>query len=110
MSRDVAHELRTFEESLSQLELLQRSLGKSSLDSEKTDEILTAMRVAVEEMHVAQEEMTQQNEELRDARVQIEAERQRYRELFERAPDGYLVTDPAGIVVEANRPAARMLD
>jgi two-component system cell cycle sensor histidine kinase/response regulator CckA len=37
-------------------------------------------------------------------------ERQRYRELFEFAPDGYLVTDIAGIILEANRTIGDMIE
>jgi diguanylate cyclase (GGDEF)-like protein/PAS domain S-box-containing protein len=38
----------------------------------------------------------------------VEEERQRYRELFDTAPDGLLLVDPAGIVIEANPAAATM--
>ncbi len=50
-----------------------------------------------------QEKIRQQNEELRAAR-------QRYRELFEFAPDSYLVTDPQGVIKEANQVASTMLN
>ncbi|CAA9401470.1 hypothetical protein AVDCRST_MAG94-5938, partial [uncultured Leptolyngbya sp.] len=40
----------------------------------------------------------------------MEAERQRYQELFEFAPDGYLVTDAQGKIQEANLAAARLLN
>ncbi|GET37100.1 sensor histidine kinase [Microseira wollei] len=39
----------------------------------------------------------------------IEAERRRYQELFELAPDGYLVTDGEGGILEANCAAANLL-
>ena len=39
----------------------------------------------------------------------VEAERRRYRDLFDFAPDGYLVTDPGGVIAEANRAAAALL-
>ena len=71
---------------------------------------LEALKVALEEMHVAEEEMKQQNEELEIARTRAEIERQRYHELFELAPDGYIVTDVAGIIREANRAAANLLN
>jgi len=48
---------------------------------------------ASEELQIAIEELQQQNEELAFAQAAAEAERQRYQELFEFAPDGYLVTD-----------------
>jgi PAS domain S-box-containing protein len=43
------------------------------------------------------------------ARHLVEAERQRYQDLFEFAPDGYLVTDAKGTIREANRAAAELL-
>ncbi len=43
------------------------------------------------------------------ARKQAEDERDSYRALFELAPDAYLVTDPAGTILEANRAADTML-
>lgn len=40
----------------------------------------------------------------------LESERQRYRDLFEFAPDGYLVTDGQGIILEANQSAVCLLE
>ena len=71
---------------------------------------LEELKVALEELHVAEEEIKQQNEELEIARTRAEIERQRYHELFEFAPDGYIVTDDAGIIREANRAAANLLN
>lgn len=71
---------------------------------------LEALRVALEELRVAEEELREQNEELMSARHSIEQERQRYQELFEFAPDGYLVTDIYGVVQEANQVAAVLLN
>jgi len=55
------------------------------------------------------EELEAQNEELIEARRALEAERQRYQALFEEAPDGYLVTDARGTILEANQAAAALL-
>ena len=75
-----------------------------------TPEVLAEFQTALEELQVAQEELRAQNEELAIARVAVEAERQRYYDLFEFAPDGYLVTDEAGKIQEANSVAARLLN
>jgi len=64
---------------------------------------------ALEELRVAEEEMRVQNEELGRGRLRLEAERQRYQDLFDFAPDGYLVTSLDGTILEANRAASRML-
>ncbi len=66
--------------------------------------------IAAEELQVAVEELQQQNEELADARKKLAAERQRYKELFEFAPNGYLVINELGMVEEANRAAAELLN
>jgi PAS domain S-box-containing protein len=76
---------------------------------EALKEALEAFSASVEELQVAGEELRQQNEELTQAQEVIEAQRGRYRDLFEFAPDGYLVTDPAGIIHEANRAAVDLL-
>lgn len=70
---------------------------------------LEELTATVEELRVAEEEMRAQNEELLLAHGRIEAERHRYQDLFEFAPDGYLVTTPDGKVLEANRAASDLL-
>ncbi len=65
---------------------------------------------ALEELRVAGEELRTQNEELVAAREEVEGESRRYQDLFEFAPDPYLVTDPSGMIREANRAAAVMLN
>ncbi|MGE0682093.1 MAG: sensor histidine kinase [Candidatus Binatia bacterium] len=72
--------------------------------------ILEELGAALEELHVAQAELQQQNEELIATRHVIETERRRYQELFEFAPDGYLVTDAQGVIREANLAAATLLN
>ncbi|HEY9658590.1 MAG TPA: ATP-binding protein [Allocoleopsis sp.] len=73
-------------------------------------ECLQELCVALEELHIAEEELRQQNETLIEARYQEELERQRYQELFEFAPDGYVVTDIYGKILEANSIAAKLLN
>jgi len=70
------------------------------------EELLAAM----EELQVAEEQLLQQNEEPVATGYSMEAERQRYQDLFEFAPDGYLVTDPEGTILEANHAAASLLN
>ncbi|MEH2240525.1 hybrid sensor histidine kinase/response regulator [Nostoc sp.] len=57
---------------------------------------------AFEELHIALEELKIASEELQATRMVVEKERQRYQELFDFAPDGYLVTDIYGTILEAN--------
>jgi PAS domain S-box-containing protein len=67
------------------------------------------LRTALEELRTAQEKLQQENLELRASRDALEAEQQRYQDLFEFAPDGYLVTDCHGNIEVANRAAAVLL-
>jgi PAS domain-containing protein len=62
-----------------------------------------------EELRSQNEELFVTLQELADARDTIEAERQRYRDLFDFAPDAYLVTDINGKISEANRAAGGLL-
>ena len=66
------------------------------------------LETVCEELNVAEEELRTQNEELDRTRRVAEEQRQRYRELFDFAPDGYLVTDPDGVIREANLAAAQL--
>ncbi|MDZ8108626.1 MAG: PAS domain S-box protein [Nostoc sp. DedQUE12a] len=71
-------------------------------------EVNQELQLALEEFRTAQEELHQQNEELLAARELVELERQRYQNLFDFAPDGYLVTNTAGIIQEVNHAAATL--
>jgi PAS domain S-box-containing protein len=62
-----------------------------------------------EELLVAEEELRQQNDEILSSREGLEQERQRYRWLFDFAPDAYVVTNRHGMVRDANRIAVDML-
>ena len=55
------------------------------------------------------EELRLQNEELLAIRTSLERERQKYYELFELAPDAYLVTDTRGFIRESNAAASHLL-
>jgi PAS domain S-box-containing protein len=48
--------------------------------------------------------------DLQDAAELVLEERRRYRELFDFAPDGYVVTDHAGTIYAANRAMGELLD
>ena len=74
------------------------------------DASLSHLETVLEELRLAYEELQQQNQALVDYRQQLEAERHRYQELFNLAPDGYLVTNATGIIQEANVALATMLN
>jgi PAS domain S-box-containing protein len=75
----------------------------------RLEERTAELTSAYEELRVIDEELRQQNEELIASRWRVEAERARYQELFDLAPDGYLVTDLYGVIQEANHAASQLL-
>ena len=91
-------------------ELLDHNGKLSTPQQDRLTEALEELQVTLEEMGVVEEELRQQNDELVVTRAAVEEERQRYHELFEFAPDGYLVTDTNGTIWEANRAAAVLLN
>jgi len=67
------------------------------------------LQSTVEQLQAVEEELRQQHDELVETRRQVETERARYTALFDLAPDGYLVTNAAGVIQEANRAAVALL-
>lgn len=65
--------------------------------------------LVLEELRTAHEELIQQNQALAHYRQQLEIERQRYQDLFNLAPDGYLVSDAKGIIQAGNVAIAALL-
>jgi signal transduction histidine kinase/ActR/RegA family two-component response regulator len=61
------------------------------------------------ELRVCQIELEMQNEALRQAQVALEQSRDRYRDLYEFAPVGYLTLTRSGLVADANITAATLL-
>ncbi len=72
-------------------------------------EAIEELQTSLQELQVAAEELSQQAEELAESRLAVEKERQRYLELFDHAPDAYLVTDALGLIIEANERAGSLL-
>src|SRR5436305_9708954 len=108
------NDLRRFREQLSAMQWRVEGLRRyeEAPDEQRqvmTAEALEAIDSTVEELRVALEEIERKNEELEGTAAELGAERQRYRELFDHAPDGYLVTDLHGMIREANLSAAELL-
>src|SRR5262245_22187984 len=71
---------------------------RGTMPTQMVEELSTAL----EELHVAAEIMHEQAEQLGEAHNVIEAERCYFQELFDLAPDGYVVTDQDCIIRRAN--------
>ena len=74
-----------------------------------TAEALAELQREVAHLRKAVEVLQRQNDELVSIRQAFEAERRRYREMVESAPDGYVLTTLGGVIIEANRVAAALL-
>src|SRR5687767_12930611 len=59
-------------------------------------------------IQVQAEELRTSGDELREAEARAHRERLRYLEIFESAPDPYLLTDENGSIREANRAAEEL--
>lgn len=99
--QDVRWRLATLQGQADKLPLEQRDLLIEAFEEFQT---------TLEELLVAEEELCAANEEMVATRAEVEVERQRYQDLFEFAPDGYIVTDTKGVIQEANRAVAQLLN
>ena len=89
--------------------LLDAALARAPIDEDQARAALQEMVSAVEELRVADEELLVQAEHLAASAEMIDAERARYAELFDSAPDAYVETDELGKILEANRSAEQLL-
>lgn len=91
------------------VELHQQANGSAHRE-ELVAEALEELSTSSEEINVVVEELVQQNQELEEAQRAVIAERHRYQELFEFAPDGYLISGLDGTIWEANRAATDLFN
>ena len=92
------------------LELWRQAPEFHQEQQELLQESLEELSNVLEELQVATEQLHQTNEELTVSRIALESECQRYQELFEFAPYGYLITTKEGVIREANQKAAQLLN
>jgi PAS domain S-box-containing protein len=89
--------------------LRQRAASGAAPLDEIVPQTFQELKNMLEQLRVAEEELREQNERLAAARQEAEADRQRYQDLFDFAPDGYLVTTADGTITESNRAAEVLL-
>src|SRR5262245_43734577 len=71
--------------------------------------VLNDIQAIVHDLQVHQIELEMQNEDLRRAQLELTESRDRYSDLYEFAPVGYLKLDEKGRIIESNLTAAAML-
>ncbi|MGM0574332.1 MAG: ATP-binding protein [Myxococcota bacterium] len=86
-------------------EALERLRGRRQPLSRLTGEDLEAL---VHELEIHHVELEVQNEELRRAQADLAEARDRYRDLYELAPVGYLTLDEQGVIVRANQAMSKL--
>ena len=74
-------------------------------DAEALATATSALEAAAQNLSEGHAKLEAEMETLREL---IELERLRYRDLFEWAPEAYLVTDASGTILEANRAAEKL--
>jgi PAS domain S-box-containing protein len=100
----IADQLDTIDQRFNQVHETARQFNSSDTFSD----YLKALSEALSELKVLEQAVCRQNQQLFATRHALEIERQRYQELFEFAPDGYLITDKHGKIQEANCAAAEL--
>jgi len=80
------------------------------LEHELAAKALAEVDTAHEELRIVEEELHAQADEIIEKRAHVDRERRVYAELFECAPEAYLVTDHRGVIVHANRRAGTLFN
>ncbi len=89
--------------------ILRQYASELPVQEDLLEKALLDLYFVLEELQTAQDKLHQQNQQLIAAQHRVELESQRYRALFELAPNGYLVTDLQGKIYQVNHHAATQL-
>lgn len=93
---------------LSRREHIHQKLDKlqAGADSETSDQV----KHLLHEVQVYQIELEMQNQQLLEAQQSLEEARDRYADLYDFAPTGYISSDRQGVIQNINHTGAQMLD
>src|SRR5262249_30998411 len=105
----ILRENAAFRERVAVLESAEAEVNIQHAALVELQDTLEEQAVLVSELRHEQTELRQELTEQAAAQQAVEAERQQYQTLFDLAPDGYLVTDTAGVIYDANPTPGRFL-
>lgn len=105
-SRDLARGIHSAEKHLT---FLQKHTATTPTDPALLQDAVEQLATVLEELRAAEHALHVQGDELATQQWTIAGELYRFREIFDFAPDGYLITTPEAIIMAANRSAAELL-
>ena len=80
----------------------------SEHEDPRLEEAVEELSVCIEELRVSEEELHERDSRIADTTRHLQLEHQRYRDLFEFSPEGYIVMNLASVIEEANAIAAKV--
>ncbi|MBE9069849.1 PAS domain-containing protein [Leptolyngbya cf. ectocarpi LEGE 11479] len=101
---------RQFEQAQQQLTQLLQQAAQDDAPQSLLTQALDELTNALEEAHVLSEELAEQYNQLQAAQMTLTTERQQYFELFDLAPDGYIITNVQGMIEKINQTAVTLLN
>lgn len=82
--------------------------GAAGASSAALDESLDELAMSLGELRALETELQHRNQALHEMQQGLFAEQRRYQDLFEFAPDAYLISDHLGVIQEANHAACEL--
>jgi PAS domain S-box-containing protein len=102
----VTHRVETLEQKTSTLLRRHETLEKQKENLERQNKTLERHNTILLRQN---SQLERHNAAVYEKNEDLERERKRYQDLFDYAPDAYLISDNSGIILDANRTAAEML-
>ena len=109
-ARDMTIIHREIDDFRRRISVLQAHVDRGAGDQGPTvSALLEELHVAVAELLANEEELRLQHQQWGEIQERMRQDRLRYQDLFDHAPDAYLVTSAVGVIQQVNVPAAAML-